>query len=106
RARDVLPPGVALMRSAARTFRLSARHSVVLFDRLPASQRERLAALRRDPEFFGVIMSRDGVSPATMIAASRDVALLLFTLRAPGPLPSYITDAANPDIQRTIDKLI
>jgi hypothetical protein len=51
-------------------------------------------------------MSRDGVSPATMIAASRDVALLLFTLRDPGPLPSYITEAANPDIQRTIDKLI
>ena len=94
------------MLNAARTLRLSAKHDVVLFDRLPASQRERLAALRRDPEFFGVVMSREGVSPSTMIAASRDVALLLFALRDPGPLPDYIVDAHNPDIERTIDKLI
>src|SRR5437773_614150 len=94
------------MLNAARTFRLSAKHDVVLFDRLPASQRERLAALRRDPEFFGVVMSREGVSPSTMIAASRDVALLLFALREAGPLPAYIIDAHNPEIERTIDKLV
>ena len=45
------------MLNAARTFRLSAKHDVVLFDRLPPGQRERLSALRRDPEFFGVVMT-------------------------------------------------
>lgn len=94
------------MQNAARIFRLSARHEVVLFDRLPATQRERLAPLRRDPEFFGVIMSREGMSPATMIAASRDVALLLFTLREAGPLPRYMTESGNADIERTIEKLV
>ena len=94
------------MRHAARTFRLNPKHDVVLFDRLPKAQQERLAALRRDPDFYGVIVSRSGVTPATMIAASRDVALLLLTLREAGQLPAYIVESHDGDVERAIDKLV
>jgi hypothetical protein len=93
------------MRHAARTFRLSPHHDVVLFDRLPKAQQERLAALRRDPDFYGVIVSR-GIAPATMIAASRDVALLLLTLREAGRLPAYIVESHDADVELTIEKLV
>jgi len=89
-----------------RTFRLSPEHRVVLFDRLSRAERERLAPLRRDPSFYGVICSADAARETTMIAASRDVALLLLTLREPGRLPSYIADAADPEIDRTIAQLV
>ena len=89
-----------------RTFRLSPEHHVVLFDRLSRAERERLAPLRRDPSFYGVIRSDGGARETTMIAASRDVALLLLTLREPGRLPSYVVDAADPEIDRTIAQLV
>ena len=41
-----------------------------------------------------------------MMAASRDVALLLLTLQEPGSLPSYVIAANDPDIDRTIGQLL
>ena len=41
-----------------------------------------------------------------MIAASRDVALLLLTLQEPGSLPAYVLNANDPDIDRTISQLL
>ena len=89
-----------------RTFRLSTKHQVVLFDRLPPAQQARLAPLRRDPEFYGVVVLRGELAPSAMIAASRDVALLLLTLQEPGPLPAYVADRRNPEIDRAIEQLI
>jgi hypothetical protein len=89
-----------------RSYRMSARHRVVLFDRLPQAEQERLAPLRRDPELYGVIIPCEGVPGTTLIAASREVALLLLTLSQPGPLPAYIADAHDPAIDRTITQLV
>jgi hypothetical protein len=89
-----------------RTFRLSTKHQVVLFDRLPPAQQARLAPLRRDPEFYGVVVPRGELAPSAMIAASRDVALLLLTLQEPGPLPAYVADRRNPEIDRALEQLI
>jgi hypothetical protein len=41
-----------------------------------------------------------------MIAASRDVALLLLTLQQPGPLPAYLADQRNADVDRAIEQLV
>jgi len=41
-----------------------------------------------------------------MMAASREVALLLLTLQEPGSLPSYVVGANDPEIDRTISQLL
>jgi len=41
-----------------------------------------------------------------MIAASRDVALLLLTLQQPGPLPAYMAEQRNAEIDRAIEQLV
>jgi len=79
---------------------------VVLFDRLPADVRERLAPLRRDPDFYGVVATGDLGPDTPMVAVTRDVALLLLTLRDPGSLPAYVADARHNDIENALSQLI
>jgi hypothetical protein len=94
-----------------RVLRLRPDRRVVLFDRLPADIRERLAPLRRDPDFYGVVTTADlatgDLGPDTpMVAVTRDVALLLLTLRDPGTLPAYVGDARADNIEPTLNQLI
>jgi hypothetical protein len=86
--------------------RLHPDRRVVLFDRLPADVRERLALLRRDPDFYGVVAAGEIGPDTPMVAVTRDVALLLLTLREPGFLPAYVADASANDIERTLSQLI
>jgi len=86
--------------------RLRPDRRVVLFDRLPADVRERLAPLRRDPDFYGVVAT-DEVGPGSpMVSVTRDVALLLLTLRDAGSLPAYVVEARRIDIEGTLKQLI
>ena len=77
-------------------FRFNPALELVLFDRLEAGIRTRLAELSRDPAFYGVLLPTDRgpdrhdlARPATTRPVERETALLLLTLRTPGPLPQY-----------------
>ena len=89
-----------------RLLRLHPDRRVVLFDRLPADLRERLAPLRRDPDFYGVVATGELGPETPMVSVTRDVALLLLTLRDPGTLPAYVVDARRNDIESTLSQLI
>ena len=78
---------------ATRGLRASPRFTLTLADRLSARERERLAPLMRDPEFFGILRDERGI---TELGATRDVALLFLTLStSPGPLPAYAARAGD-----------
>jgi hypothetical protein len=79
------------------TFRFNPAVELVVFDRLGAAEQARFAALTRDPTFYGVL-----ITPATAKAVDRDSALLLLTLRTPGPIPHYAVRALGAAAHRTI----
>jgi len=78
---------------------------LVLFDRLPAEQRELLKDLQKDPEFYGVLLPIDK-SGLGVKAVSRDTALLLLTLRQPGPLPEYARTILGERCNQEIGRLV
>jgi hypothetical protein len=78
-------------------FRFHPDVELVVFDRLDAERQARLAHLARDPAFYGVL-----VTPSTTKAVDRDSALLLLTLRTPGPIPQYALRALGPEARRRI----
>jgi hypothetical protein len=72
-----------------RRLRANPAFELVLFDRLPAPQRQALAGLARDPEHYGVLRPRRG-SGLGLKSIDRETALLFLTLVRPGPLPGYV----------------
>jgi len=87
----------------ARRYRFSSRYALVLADRLPPGDRARFAPLLRDPNVYGALIPAAG---GAAFSASREVALLLLTLREPGPLPAYLHAGEDPQVARTIEKLV
>lgn len=78
------------MRGLADTiFRANPAYELVLLDRLAPAERERVGELEGAAEIYGILRPHrnSGLEPRS---ASRDTALLLFTLREPGPLPAYV----------------
>jgi hypothetical protein len=89
------------------TYRFNPALELVVFDRLEPELQSRLASLTRDPSFYGVILPVDRqAAPATAKAADRESALLLLTLRTPGPIPEYARRLLGPDAWRTITGLV
>lgn len=86
-------------------FRANPLYDLVLFDRLPAGQREALAELAREPGFYGVLRPR-GDSGLGVRSVDRDTALLFLTLREPGPLPAYARGLLGEAAGRTIARLV
>src|SRR5215472_5782225 len=86
-------------------FAANPKYELVLFDRLPADQRELLKDLLKDPSFYGVLRPPEN-SGLGMKSVSRDVALLFLTLQQPGPLPDYVRatlgDRCNQEITRLV----
>ncbi|HEY0783306.1 MAG TPA: hypothetical protein VGE98_12680, partial [Thermoanaerobaculia bacterium] len=84
----------------------------MLFDRLSEGERTLLAELRREPGFYGVLRPRGGASSGaakgalTVKAVDRDTALLLFTLREPGPLPAYALEQFGHEAGRAVARLV
>lgn len=90
-----------------RGLRANPAYELVLFDRLPAEERGRLAELRRDPDFYGLLRPRDGGAGLGLKSVDRDTALLFLTLRDPGPLPSYVRAIVGADgAHRTVSRLV
>lgn len=86
----------------ARAFRANPAFELVLFDRLAAAEQEALAALREDPDFYGVLRPRPGSPALGVKSVDRETALLFLTLREPGPLPSYMTRMLAGGALRTV----
>lgn len=91
-----------------RIFRASPAFELVLFDRLPDGERRALADLARDPDFYGVLRPRDpaGTSGLAPKSADRDTALLVLTLREPGPLPAYALAQLGEAAPRVIARFV
>lgn len=86
-------------------FRASPAYELVLFDRLPDGERQALADLARDPDFYGVLRPREG-GGLTLKSADRDTALLFLTLREPGPLPAYAAAQLGEAASRVLARFV
>jgi hypothetical protein len=86
-----------------RDLRSSPSHELVLYDRLPEAARSALAELAQDPGFYGVLRHRD---TAALKSVDRDTALLVYTLRQPGPLPAYVRTQLGETAPRLISRLV
>ena len=80
-------------------------YELVLFDRLPAEQRELLKDLQKDPDFYGVLRPL-GTSTLGVKAVSRDTALLFLTLQQPGRLPEYARTILGETCDQAISRLV
>jgi len=82
---------------STQALRTSPRYDLVLYDRLEGHEREALAELTAQPAFYGILRRRAALpgdaQAQSLRAVDRETALLLLTLREPGPLPSYVRDA-------------
>lgn len=78
----------------------------MLFDRLPPGERSRLDALRKDPDFYGVLRPREGGPRLGVKSVDRETALLFLTLCEPGPLPSYVRGVLGEETARTVSRLV
>src|SRR5437763_10714014 len=85
--------------------RANSRYELVVFDRLLPEERRLFAALPQDPDFYGVLRPAPG-SGLGWKAVDRDTALLLFTLREPGPLPAYVAASLGAAAPRTVGRLV
>ncbi len=96
------------------TLRANPAYEMVLFDRLADGERQLLAGLRRDAGFYGVLRPLAAAAGANGAAAGgrsvkavdRDTALLLFTLREPGPLPAYVEEMFGHQAGRAVAQLV
>jgi hypothetical protein len=99
-----LPAGAQRMKNVMDgIFQANPAYELVLFDRLPPEQRESLAPLSGDPDFYGILRPRHD-SRLGIKSVCRDTALLLYTLQSPGPLPAYVL--AQPGAPKAIAQLI
>jgi hypothetical protein len=89
-----------------RAFRANPAFELVLFDRLEAREREALAELRKDPDFYGILRPREASLALGVKSVDRETALLFLTLREPGPLPSYMTTMLGDGALRVVARLV
>ena len=89
-----------------RGFRANPAFELVLFDRLAPQERETLAELRKDPDFYGILRPREASSALGVKSVDRETALLFLTLREPGPLPSYMRTMLGDGTLRVVARLV
>lgn len=91
-----------------RGFRANPAFELVLFDRLAPRERETLAELRKDPDFYGILRPRSGGTAGALGIKSvdRETALLFLTLREPGPLPAYMLTMLGDGALRVVARLV
>lgn len=93
----------------ARGYRANPAFELVLFDRLDLRERETLAELRKDPDFYGILRPREAHPANTALgvkSVDRETALLFLTLREPGPLPSYMRTMLGDGALRVVARLV
>lgn len=85
--------------------RANPEYELVLFDRLPAEQREVLKDFRKDNDFYGILRPLDN-SGLGVKSVSRDIALLYLTLQQPSRLPEYVRSTMGERCNQEITRLI
>jgi hypothetical protein len=94
------------MREFANTiFRANPSYELVLIDRLAQEDRNLIDTGEDVDDLYGVLRPCQG-SPLKMRSASRDTALLLLTLRDPGPIPAYLKKELGADYQSVVTRLV
>jgi hypothetical protein len=93
-------------RILARGFRANPGFELVLFDRLTPEERQALAELRQDPDFYGVLRPREASPALGVKSVDRETALLFLTLREPGPLPAYVQEVLGESTLRTVARFV
>src|SRR5215472_315331 len=95
------------MTKSLKDFRLRANpeYELVLFDRLSDSEQQMLEGLKGDPDCYGILRPRTAGN-LSIKAASRDAALLFFTLQNPGPLPRYVEQTLEEQCDRSIAQMV
>lgn len=97
------------MELGRRAFRANPAFELVLFDRLDPRERETLAELRKDPDFYGILRPRPGETASLALgvkSVDRETALLFLTLREPGLLPSYMQAMLGDGARRVVARLV
>lgn len=92
-----------------RAFRANPAFELVLFDRLEPREREALAELRKDPDFYGILRPHPGDTAASALgvkSVDRETALLFLTLREPGALPAYMRTMLGDGALRVVARLV
>lgn len=89
----------------SRVLRANPAYELVLYDRLDPAVREALSDLREDPDLYGVLRPRAGAG-LSVKSVDRETALLLLTLREPGPLPAYFERVAGAEAGRVVARLV
>ena len=86
------------------TLRSSHCHALILLDRLPEPERRGLVVIDEAREIYGVLRST-GSDPPKIV--NHALALLLLTLRDPGPLPAFYRRQCTPaELERQVALLI
>ncbi|MDE3178515.1 MAG: hypothetical protein KGM47_02560 [Acidobacteriota bacterium] len=96
---------VALRNIVDAGFRASREYELILFDRLPSEQQEAFKDLTKDPDFYGVLIPKEGSTRNTK-AVSQDTALLFLTLTDPGPVPAYVRAKLGGACNQTVAELV
>lgn len=91
----------------ARRLRTSPALEIVVADRLTPEERRALGATSAAPDLFGLLRPAPSRSiPESPRAIDRDTALLLYTLREPGPLPDFARRLLGRDAVRTVGRWV
>ncbi len=95
------------MTNSFRDLRLCANpaYELVLFDRLSAAEQEKLDALGREPDNYGILRPKRDQSLGIK-SASRDAALLWYSLQSPAPLPGFVAQNLGDQCDQVIARLI
>jgi len=94
------------MKLDRRVFRANPAFELVLFDRLDPRERETLAELRKDPDFYGILRPREASLALGVKSVDRETALLFLTLREPGALPTYMQAMLGDGALRVVARLV
>ncbi len=86
-------------------FRASPDYELVSFDRLSASEQDAFQALGNDPDGYGILRPRQA-GPLGVKTASRDLALLFYSLQEPGNLPHYSRQSLGEQCDQAIARMV
>lgn len=85
--------------------RANPAYELICLDRLRAEEAGALAGLDPQGDLYGVLRPRDQ-APLSLKGVNEDTALLFFTLRDPGPLPSFARRRLGMDATRVASALV
>jgi len=86
-------------------FRASPDFELIAFERLSPSEQEIFQGIHKDPDGYGILQPR-GSKGLSVKSVSRDLALLLYTLRETGPLPRFALDAFGEQADEIVARMV